>query len=364
MAIFPIFAVLMVTASMPLSEERLIEEVRAIDAPADHRQTHVSSALSGTFAELALPRFERLAPISKGQYGEPTKALGAYARGERSWASLSPELRDTFARALPDVLGLLRASRAASGRLESNLTGAMRLEDPFPEDSTPFAMKIAAAEVRRELEAHAPGALTTCTDALATARDLSFGNALSRMMGVGAIQALAPVCNAAVQMRRPDVASCAALHSVAAHTAPLSVMFQQEKLFGELTFFGSTLSAETRAQLPPEARRVLDQHEQAANEDVHFASLRSWLFGAWARRDLVERMNAIIAVVDQSPSVADPIVSKLDDEGLFWSHRLLGIDGEPTRWMKFVTRVRKAQAQLDSLAAECDSARASARSEP
>lgn len=344
----------------PLSEEALIAEAKQVNAPATHRKTHVTPAVPGTFAEHAAPHFDRLLPLSKETPFEQLKMLGDFANGLRTWDSLPPPLRSRVEQAGPEVVALMQASRARSGQLPPGFTALNHLSDPIPED-TMFAAKVVAAEVRRELVSDPGQAVSLCTDAAGFARDLSYGTALGRMLGVGTIRVVAPACEAALSAARPTETACRALHSVAQNTAPLSVMFEQEKVWAELKFFGDTLSEDTVARLPTEARRVV-VHPPFDHAPVRFEGFRRWMFGGWARRDLVEARNAIEAVADAPASVSDPVIARLEQRDIFWSFRLIGVadEGGPPHWGNFMKHWRKAQATLDGLALRCDEARAAA----
>jgi hypothetical protein len=363
-AILAFFALPTLSATPdPLSEEALIEEVRHVNAPAANRKTHADPAMPGTFAELATPRFDRLLPAFKETPHEQMTMLGDFAKGLRTWESLPPPLRAHVEQARADAVALMQASRARSGQLPPGLTAISDLKDPIPED-TVFAAKVVSAEIRRELVAAPPQAVTLCVDAAGFARDLSYGTALGRMLAAGTIRIVAPPCGAALSATRPTETACRALHSIAENTAPLSVMFEQEKIWAELNFFGDTLSDETVTQLPSEARRVA-QHPPAEvpfHQAPRFQTVRRWMFGGWARRDLVEERNAILAVADEPASVSDPVVARFDQEDAFWSFRLIGIadEGGHSSWGNFMKRWREAQATLKGLALQCDEARVDA----
>ncbi len=268
---------------------QLVADVLAVPRTFE-RPSHLDVPVPGLFADGVAPELEAL-----GTLLAKWKALDADAvqeactqvrDGEKAWAELPAPCLSQLDEGSLVALRTLGAGRREKAGMPEGQAALAAPEGPGSDGLVRLqhAQRIAALEVRRRLaEGRPDDAAALCVDALAFSRDLGWGTGLiGAMVSVATTQMVKTPCEEAMAEASAQAQADAAvsLRRVAEGLRPFEHAMREEALYSPLLAFGSLLSDEHRAQLPPGALAIVDGSDIPGADNV---AARAVMRDAWTR---------------------------------------------------------------------------------
>jgi hypothetical protein len=242
-----------------------VRRAKALAAAIYPRATHVDEPLPGTFGELLLPHLAALGPLTKSYDDLPAATKKECREALDGKRRLSTPCRELLERGRTAMKGALRATHGAAAGPPAGMRTLSDPRDPLAQNGwlrVQHAARLAAFEMTARLEARdAVGAVPICLDALGLGRDASMGGGLvAALVGSAIAQIVLLPCaralDAAPERARRD--AIGRLQALGQAIPSFGAILREDAVYGELTAFGALLDAGERADLPPDAQRILE----------------------------------------------------------------------------------------------------------
>jgi len=276
-------------------KRRLVDDVKALAAALYTRAVHAPPTLAGRFGAQAADPWTQLAALEA--VSTDVEFCRAVRDGETAVGMAPPSCLRELARGEVPLQALLLATHASAGGPPLGL-GTLDLPAPAEAPRTfvtaAYAARMAALQVRVQLgKGDTQGALSTCLDLLALARDTSLGTALQGRLAALSISevAFAP-CAAALDAATVEEkrAAAVALSKLAQGTPPLAETLSEWSTRVRALRFSVFLSPDVLSTLPEGVKAWARAEDVPRHLDVEEALA---LGNAW--HALQSRLDSVVA---------------------------------------------------------------------
>lgn len=331
--------------------EALVDEVHRLSAPRP-RPVHRVPAEGTTYGACLGPLLDQNGDAGVFGFGAPDEmkeALAAVLEGGRAIDALPAKIQADLAAVTPWLDQALACTRAPATCGDAAGLGPFAGGDG-PRETTPFdpsaQARIAGLAMRADLARGKPGrALARCADALAVLRDgVSERGLIGVMHASAGVKDLMQPCGAAI-----DSADATAqrqfvdeLGLIRTGFLTFAQLMELDRVQMQLIAYGSELTGDQRARLPPNAQNLAAANPVSTEWDVK--RLVAWL--SWPAVDARARRLEVAAAA--SPD-RDRELRKVEEEGRLLSWTVPEWTSPPGTWPNFAQRYDARARGLDLL---------------